>query len=68
MAAGIASSAKNASGGAAAYLPEGVELKDASYEQIRDANEAFLADITNVASVVPAVKVQRHTARLWMWL
>ena len=55
-ATGIASSAKNASGGAAAYLPEGVELKDASYEQIRDANEAFLADITNVASVVPAVK------------
>lgn len=55
-ATGIASSAKSASGGAAAYLPEGVELKDATYEQIRDANEAFLADITNVASVVPAVK------------
>ena len=55
-ATGIASSAKSASGGAAAYLPEGVELKDATYEQIRDANEAFLADITNVASVVPAIK------------
>lgn len=55
-ATGIASSAGNASQGAAAYLPEGVELKDATYEQIRDANEAFLADITNVASVVPAVK------------
>jgi len=55
-ATGIASSAKSASGGAAAYLPEGVELKNATYEQIRDANEAFLADITNVASVVPAVK------------
>lgn len=55
-ATGIASSAKSASGGAAAYLPEGVELKDATYEQIRDANEAFLADITNVASLVPAVK------------
>jgi len=55
-ATGIASSAKSASGGAAAYLPEGVDLKDATYEQIRDANEAFLADITNVASVVPAVK------------
>ncbi len=55
-ATGIASSAGNASQGAAAYLPEGVALKDATYEQIRDANEAFLADITNVASVVPAVK------------
>jgi hypothetical protein len=55
-ATGIASSAGNASQGAAAYLPEGVELKDATYEQIRDANEAFLADITNVASIVPAVK------------
>lgn len=55
-ATGIASSAKSASGGASAYLPEGVDLKDATYEQIRDANEAFLADITNVASVVPAVK------------
>lgn len=55
-ATGIASSAGSASQGAAAYLPEGVALKDATYEQIRDANEAFLADITNVASVVPAVK------------
>lgn len=55
-ATGIASSASSASQGAAAYLPEGVALKDATYEQIRDANEAFLADITNVASVVPAVK------------
>jgi hypothetical protein len=55
-ATGIASSASNASQGAAAYLPEGVALKDATYDQIRDANEAFLADITNVASVVPAIK------------
>lgn len=53
---GIARSYQGASQGAAAYLPDGVELKDATYAQIREANDAYLADLTNLASVVPATK------------
>jgi hypothetical protein len=56
MGASIAQSYQRGSQGAAAYLPEGVSLKDATYAQIREANDAYLADLTNLASVVPAVK------------
>ena len=60
---GIAQSYQGASQGAAAYLPDGVELKDATYAQIREANDAYLADLTNLASVVPAVKGVGSVAR-----
>lgn len=52
----IKGSYNRSSQGAAAYLPDGVALKDASYEQIRAANDAYLADVMNLASVVPATR------------
>ena len=63
VATGIADSYGNASQGAAAYLPEGVALKDASMEQIRAANDAYLADVANLASVVPATRAVGAGAR-----
>lgn len=60
---GIADSYGNASQGAAAYLPEGVALKDATIDQIRAANDAYLADVVNLASVVPATRAVGAGAR-----
>lgn len=54
VASDIGQSYLRSSQGAAAYLPEGVELADATYQQIRAANDAYLADITGLASVIPA--------------
>ena len=47
-------------------LPEGVELKDATMDQIRAANDAYLADVTNLASVVPATKAVGTAGRTAM--
>jgi hypothetical protein len=66
VAQGIGQSYTRASQGAAAYLPEGVELKDATMEQIRTANDAYLADVTNLASVVPATKAVGTAGRTAM--
>jgi hypothetical protein len=66
VAQGIGQSYSRASQGAAAYLPEGVELKDATMEQIRMANDAYLADVTNLASVVPATKAVGSAGRTAM--
>ena len=49
--------------GAAGYLPEGVTLKGASMDQIRAANDAYLADVTNIAAVVPAGRVATGVGR-----
>jgi hypothetical protein len=49
--------------GADSYLPEGVTLKDASMDQIRAANEAYLADVTTLSAVVPAGKAATSVAR-----
>lgn len=68
VATGIADSYGNASQGAAAYLPEGVALKDASMDQIRAANDAYLADVANLASVVPATRAVGGTGRAAMRL
>lgn len=54
VASDIGQSYLRSSQGAAAYLPEGVELTDATYQQIREANEAYLADVTGLAGVIPA--------------
>jgi len=66
VAQGIGQSYSRASQGAAAYLPEGVELKDATMEQIRMANDAYLADVTNLASVVPATRAVGTAGRTAM--
>ena len=68
VATGIADSYGNASQGAAAYLPEGVALKDATMEQIRAANDAYLADTINLASLVPATRAVGGTGRAAMRL
>lgn len=66
VAQGIGQSYTRASQGAAAYLPEGVELKDATMEQIRMANDAYLADVTGLASVVPATRAVGTAGRTAM--
>lgn len=63
VASDIGQSYLRSSQGAAAYLPEGVELADATYQQIREANEAYLADITGLAGVVPAARVTGSAVR-----
>lgn len=49
--------------GADSYLPEGVTLKDASMDQIRAANEAYLADVTTLSAVVPFAGPAANTAK-----
>lgn len=49
----VAGSFSRAARGADSYLPEGVSLSAATDDQIRAANDAYLADMTGVASVVP---------------
>lgn len=63
VATGIADSYGNASQGAAAYLPEGVTLKTASISELRAANDAYLADVANLASIVPATRAVGAGAR-----
>ena len=63
VASDIGQSYLRSSQGAAAYLPEGVELADATYQQIRAANDAYLADITGLAGVIPAGRLADTAVR-----
>lgn len=59
----FAASYDRARRGADAYLPEGVALENATMEQIEAANKAYLADITGLSAVVPAVGPVMRGAR-----
>lgn len=54
---GFGDAYQRAGKGADAYLPEGVTLAGASMDQIRAANDAYLADVTTLSSVIPATRV-----------
>ena len=54
---GFGDAYQRAGKGADAYLPEGVTLEGASMDQIRAANDAYLADVTALTAVVPATRV-----------
>lgn len=60
---GVGQAYQRAGKGAAGYLPDGVTLKDASMDQIRAANDAYLADVTNVAAIAPAGRAATGVAR-----
>ena len=47
----VAQSTDRAARGAAGYLPEGVELKSATMEQIRAANDAYTGDLFAMTGV-----------------
>ena len=54
----VAGSFSRAARGADSYLPEGVDLKSATMDQMRAANDAYLADMVGVAGVVPATRAR----------
>ena len=59
----VAGSFSRAARGADSYLPEGVDLKNATMDQMRAANDAYLADMVGVASVIPATRAAGGAAR-----
>lgn len=59
----VAGSFSRAARGADSYLPEGVDLKSATMDQMRAANDAYLADMVGVAGVVPATRAAGGAAR-----
>jgi hypothetical protein len=59
----VAGSFSRAARGADAYLPEGVDLKSATMDQMRAANDAYLADMVGVAGAVPAARLAGGAAR-----
>jgi len=59
----VAQSTGRAAKGAAGYLPEGVELKSATMEQIRAANDAYTGDLVAMTGVIPAASGTRAVAR-----
>lgn len=59
----VAGSFSRAARGADSYLPEGVDLKNATMDQMRAANDAYLADMVGVAGVVPAARLAGGAAR-----
>jgi hypothetical protein len=58
----VAQSTDRAAKGAAGYLPEGVELKSATMEQIRAANDAYTGDLFAMTGVIPAAAGARTAA------
>lgn len=64
VASGIGQSYSRASRGADSYLPEGVDLASATVDQMRAANDAYLADVVGVAGVVPAARAATGAARM----
>lgn len=61
--ADVAQSTGRAAKGAAGYLPEGVELKSATMEQIRAANDAYTGDLFAMTGVIPAASGTRAAVR-----
>lgn len=59
----VAQSTDRAARGAAGYLPEGVELKSATMEQIRAANDAYTGDLFAMTGVIPAAGAGRAAVR-----
>lgn len=64
VASGIGQSYSRASRGADSYLPDGVDLASATVDQMRAANDAYLADVVGVAGVVPAARAATGAARM----